>query len=145
MMVAGGLVPNRHQWIVSLTFREIFKIFSLSLCIAEIILLMRIPSWNFCTCAQSMAFGTCTKFQLEILTINGIVYFRKIILESSRNVSETTSGHQQPPCCLASDYSIIWVYYVTFISHYDHFTNYVKKMRGWGKFAGSFVIGVLVL
>ena len=36
---------------------------------------------------------TRTKFRLEILTINvitGIVYFREIILESSRNVSETT-------------------------------------------------------
>ena len=35
---------------------------------------------------------TCTKFQLEILTINvisGVVYFHEIILESSRNVSET--------------------------------------------------------
>ena len=44
-------------------------------------------------CAQSHALGTRTKFQREILTINGIygiVYFRKISLESSRNVSETT-------------------------------------------------------
>ena len=44
-------------------------------------------------CAQSHALGTRTKFQLEILTTNvisGILYFRKIILESSRNVSETT-------------------------------------------------------
>ena len=44
-------------------------------------------------CAQSMALGTHTKFQLDILTINGvfgIVYFRKISLESARNVSETT-------------------------------------------------------
>ena len=40
-----------------------------------------------------MALGTCTKFQLEILTINLIFeteYFRKIILESSCNASETT-------------------------------------------------------
>ena len=45
-------------------------------------------------CAQSMALGTRTKFQLEILPINVIsvtVYFREIILESSRNVSETTT------------------------------------------------------
>ena len=45
---------------------------------------------KLCTCAQSMALGTRTKFQLEILTINVIsiiVYFREIILESSRNVS----------------------------------------------------------
>ena len=44
---------------------------------------------KFCTCAL----GTRTNFQLEILTINvisGIVNFREIILESSRNVGETT-------------------------------------------------------
>ena len=46
-----------------------------------------------CACAQSIALGIRTKFQLEILTrnvISCIVYFREIILESSRNVSETT-------------------------------------------------------
>ena len=51
---------------------------------------------KLCTCAQNHALGTRTKFQLEILTINvisGIVYFRKIILESSRNVNETTPWH----------------------------------------------------
>ena len=45
---------------------------------------------KLCTCAQ-----TRTKFQLEILTINvisSIVYFREIILESSRKVSETTQN-----------------------------------------------------
>ena len=45
-------------------------------------------------CAQSHALGTRIKFQLEILSINvisGIVYFREFILESSRNISETTS------------------------------------------------------
>ena len=45
------------------------------------------------TCAQSMALGTRTKFQLEFLIINtifGFVYFREINLESSRNYSETT-------------------------------------------------------
>ena len=50
---------------------------------------------KLCECAQSHALGTCTKFQLEILTINvisGIVYFREIILESSRSISETTPG-----------------------------------------------------
>ena len=48
---------------------------------------------KLCSCAQSHALGTRTKFQLEILTINvitGIVYFREIILESSQNVNETT-------------------------------------------------------
>ena len=44
-------------------------------------------------CAQNHALGTRTRFQLEILTINGIfgiVYFREIILKSSRNISDTT-------------------------------------------------------
>ena len=44
-----------------------------------------------CTCVQSHALDTRTQFQFEILTINvitGIVYFREIILESSRNVNE---------------------------------------------------------
>ena len=42
-----------------------------------------------------MALGTRTQFQLEILTkdvISGIVYFREIIMESLRNVGETTHG-----------------------------------------------------
>ena len=49
---------------------------------------------KLCTCAQSMALGTHTKFQLEILirsTIFAIHKFREKVLESSRNVSETTS------------------------------------------------------
>ena len=48
---------------------------------------------TLCMCAQSHALCTRTQFQLEILTINvisGIVYFREIVLESSRKVSETT-------------------------------------------------------
>ena len=47
---------------------------------------------KLCTCAQSMALGTRTKFQLEILirtTISAIHKFQENILESSRNVSET--------------------------------------------------------
>ena len=55
---------------------------------------------KLCTCAQSHALGTRTKFQLEIHTINvisSIVYFREIILESSRNVSETTPWLQDWP------------------------------------------------
>ena len=53
--------------------------------------------FNNGTCAQSMALGTRTQFQLEILTISviyGIVYFRENILESSRYVSETTPWGQ---------------------------------------------------
>ena len=46
-----------------------------------------------------MAFGTRTKFQLEIpitSTISAIHKFRENILESSWNVSETILDHRQP-------------------------------------------------
>ena len=48
---------------------------------------------KLCISAQSHALGTHTKFRVEILTLNvisSIVDFCEIILESSRNVSETT-------------------------------------------------------
>ena len=41
---------------------------------------------------QSLALGTRTNFQIEILTINvisGVVYFRENVLGTSRNGSET--------------------------------------------------------
>ena len=84
----------KSQGVVSLTFRELSKIFSRNLCVAEIALPMSISSWNFIRVPKAKAMlWARTKFQLEIPTINvitGIVYFREIILESSRNVSETT-------------------------------------------------------
>ena len=55
----------------------------------------------FCTCAQSHALGTRTKFQLEILirtTISAIRKFQENILESSRKVSETNARLSCPSC-----------------------------------------------
>ena len=81
------------QGVVSLTFHELSKIFSRNLCLAEIVLVMRIWSGNFVRVPKAMLLGTRAKFQLQILTenvISVVVYFREIILESSRNVSETT-------------------------------------------------------
>ena len=63
---------------------------------------------KLCTWAQSYALGTHTKFQLKIFTINvitGIVYFHEIILESSRNDSETT------PWFLASPGPLLLTYF----------------------------------
>ena len=57
-----------------------------SLCIAEIVLPVRISSWNFVRVPKA------TKFQFEILTMNvisGIVYFCEIILEGLWNVGKT--------------------------------------------------------
>ena len=48
---------------------------------------------KLCTCAQSMALGTRTKLQFEMLigsAISATHKFRENILESSQNVSETT-------------------------------------------------------
>ena len=48
---------------------------------------------KLCTCAQSMALGTRTKFQLEMVigsAISATNKFRENILESSRNVNEAT-------------------------------------------------------
>ena len=48
---------------------------------------------KFCTRAQSMALGTRAKFQHAVFirsTISAIYTFRENIMESSRNVSETT-------------------------------------------------------
>ena len=58
---------------------------------------------KICTCAQSKALGTRTKFQREIIitsTICAIHKFRENFLESSRNVSETT------PWCLKNMFFI---------------------------------------
>ena len=88
-----GTSRSRIQGVVSLRFRELSQDILSNLCITEIVLLMRISSWNFVREPKAMLLGTRTKFQLKILPINvisGIVYFREIILESSRNLSETT-------------------------------------------------------
>ena len=75
------LLRERHeQGGVSLEFRPLSKIISLKYLMPEITLMV------------SMALGTRTKFQLEILirsTISAIHKFRENILESSRNFSQT--------------------------------------------------------
>ena len=74
------------QGVVSLTFRELSKIISRKYTMPVITFMVRISRWNFERVPKAW-------LQLVILTINvitGIVYFREIILESSRNVSETT-------------------------------------------------------
>ena len=51
---------------------------------------------KLCTCAQSHALGTHTKFQLEILTtdvISGIVYFHEIILKSKTLETQPPGQH----------------------------------------------------
>ena len=66
------------QRVVSLTFRELPKIFSRNLCIAEMVLPMSISSLTLYVCPKP-ALGTYIKFRFEIRTMNvfsGIVYFR---------------------------------------------------------------------
>ena len=57
----------RPQRVVSLTFRDLSKIFSRNLCIAEIVLLMRISSWNFVCVpkAKAMLWAHIQSFSLK--------------------------------------------------------------------------------
>ena len=89
---------------------------------------------KLCTCAQSMALGTRTKFQLEILirsTISAIHKFQENILESSRNVSETT-----PRACLT------WIPETT---RWKYIPNtLVGNMRPWEPKDENILIHLLV-
>ena len=58
-------VPFRCQGVVSLTFHELSKIFSWNLCIAEIILLFRISSWNFVRVPKAMLWSHVQSFSLK--------------------------------------------------------------------------------
>ena len=92
----------RGQGGVSLTFREPSKIFSRNLCIAEIVLLMRILSWNFVRVPKAMLWHVY-KFSAWNM-ICGIVYFREIILESLWHVSEATPITSVQQCCRSGDH-----------------------------------------
>ena len=81
----------RYLRIVSLTFRS--PKCSLEMCVLQKSYLWEFQAETLYVCPKLL--GTCTKFQPEIPTINvisGIEYFREIIFESSRNVTETTPG-----------------------------------------------------
>ena len=85
---------------------------------------------KLCTCAQSMALGTRTKFQFEILTINvisSIVYFREIILDSSRNVSDNWPS-QLTKDCQPSDCTE--EHYVS-LPGMEHMSVELRKMYGY--------------
>ena len=102
IFISLKIVPNGHQWFingsggcftnVSRALQNNFaKIYNAS---------NHMYGENFklklCTCAQSMALGTRTKFQIEMLIGSAISVthkFRENILESSRNVSETPPGN----------------------------------------------------
>ena len=78
-----------------------------------------------------MALGTRTKFQLEILTmteISVIVYFREIILESSRNVSETTLWSADSE--VTSHVYYVWVLSVGIMRFRVCYRNWY---RDWGQ------------
>ena len=53
------------QGVVSLTFRELSKIFSRNLCIAEIVLVIRISSWNLVRVPKAMLWAHVQSFSLK--------------------------------------------------------------------------------
>ena len=76
---------------VSLTFRELSKIFSRNFYLIKIAFLWEFQAETVHVCPNPR-FGHTYKVSAlnSRYVISGIVYFREIILESSRNVSETT-------------------------------------------------------
>ena len=111
----------------------------------------RVVYWNrtphenlkptFCTCAQRYHLGTRTKFQLEILTINvisGIAYFRDMIFERSRNVSETTSRTSE-----VSRNGIKKVYHNKTIqgANHTHALGYTAWIQRWMSVQRATIIG----
>ena len=88
------LATCHHQGVVSLTFRELSKIISRKYTLPVIKFLVRVSSWNFVRVPKAWLWAR-TKFQFEMLigsAISATHKFRDNILESSRNVSETTPG-----------------------------------------------------
>ena len=92
-----GMLTNRwylqFQRAVSLTLRELSKIFSRNRCIVEIVLLLRISSWNFEIVPKALLWAhvqICSlKFASEVWYLSLCIFVR-LFLQSSRNVSETT-------------------------------------------------------
>ena len=83
--------------VASVTFCVLSKIFSRKVRIAEILFIVRIFQAETLFVCPMLWFGHSCKSQLDFLAINvipGIVYFREIILETSRSVSETTPRMQ---------------------------------------------------
>ena len=95
----GGLVQKWPGGCFTNASRALQKILS-NLCIAEIVLLMGISSWNFVRVPNVMLWAHVQSFSLKlsltIYVISGIVYFHEIILESSRNISETPPWSSGP-------------------------------------------------
>ena len=98
--ISSGEAAVLYQGAVSLTFSELFKIISRKYAMPKINIYIENFKLKLCTCAQNMAVGTRTKFQLEILIRSMIFAIHKFgdnILESLRNVSETTT---RPSMCI---------------------------------------------
>ena len=109
--------------VVSLTFRELSEIISRKIYNARNNIYAEKFKLKLCTCAQSMALGTRTKLQLEILirsTILVIYKFWKNILESLRNVSET-------PPWLPTKHHDSWCYFYNFILVVTHWSWFIIK------------------
>ena len=96
--------PPINQGVVSLTFYELSKIISWKIHNARNHIYVENVKLKICMCAQSMALGTHTKFQLEILiisTISAIHKSQEKILESLWNVSETPPRPHQRQSCMS--------------------------------------------
>ena len=93
--------------VISLTLRELSKMFSWNLCITEIVFLRGISSWNFERVPNAVLWAHVQMFSLKfsLNMTSGTAYFHDIVLESSRNVIETTP---RPPATVILTSPCVW-------------------------------------
>ena len=88
---------------------------------------------KICTYAQSIALSTRTQYQLKILKSNVIsclAYFRDIILESPRNVSETIPLTFSSFLCCYGIYIYLYIHLITYILNQKSYALYRVNFRG---------------
>ena len=107
---ARGGASHRTQGVVSLRFCMLSKIFSRNLCITEIVLLMRISSWNFVREPKAMLWAHVQSFSLKFSTwmwFPALCIFARLFWR----VRETIV--QQPPGTLLSRLLLCWIFTYT--------------------------------
>ena len=110
------MLANRSQGAVSLTFRDLFKIISRKYAITFILI---ISSWNFVRVPKAWLWTHVQSFSLKSpwkSTIFAIHKFGDNILESSRNISETSPRRNHFGCWASGKVS--WCHHQWLLCHF---------------------------
>ena len=88
---------NHCQGCVSLTFRELSKTSSGNLCIAEIVLLMRISSWNIVLVSKAMFWAHMQSSSLKIspsMWLMALYIFARLFWRARKKLVKRPPGHK---------------------------------------------------